>query len=207
MDHQLIAAKLWTPPDPLGFPHQAAWTTVPAVSFCTDWRGENPDPERETTVRLLWSVDHLFFRFDCRYREIFVYEGGNSRRDQLWLRDVAEVFIRPENDPTKHYREFEISPNGDWLDLDIFPGGKSVLFCDLRSRVVVDLARRIWTAELTIPMNCLTASFDPGRTWRLNLFRIEGKEPDRFYSAWQPTCTPQANFHVPEVFGGLHFQP
>jgi len=203
---QVIAAKLVIPPDPRGFPPEAAWTSAHAVSFCTDWRGENPDPDRETAVRLIWSFDCLFFRFDCHYREIFVYAGGNSRRDELWLRDVAEVFIRPESDSPKHYREFEVSPNGDWLDLDISPGGKSVLFCNLKSSVVVDPERRIWTAELAIPMNCLTGSFDPARAFRLNFFRIEGEEPNRFYSAWQPTRTPQANFHVPEVFGSLHFQ-
>jgi alpha-galactosidase len=203
---QVIAAKLRTPPNSQGFPQVDSWMNAPAVSFSADWRGENPDPERETTARLLWSFDRLFFRFDCRYRQIFVYAGGGSRRDELWLRDVAEVFICPESESPNRYREFEVSPNGDWLDLDISPDGKSVLFCDLKSNVVVDPVRRIWTAELAVPMNCLTASFDPGRTWRLNLFRIEGKEPNRFYSAWRPTCTARANFHVPEVFGSLHFQ-
>ncbi len=203
---QAIAARLGTPPDLQGFPQKAAWATAPAVSFCADWRGEHRDPERETSVQLLWSSEHLFFRYACRYREIFAYTGGNSRRDKLWLRDVAEVFIHPGSDAPRHYREFEISPNGDWLDLDITPDGKSVLFCDLKSRVVVDPAHHIWTAELAIPMNCLTASFDPGGSWRLNLFRIEGEEPSRFYSAWRPTGTPQANFHVPEVFGSLNFQ-
>jgi len=202
---QVTATRLTMPPDHRGLPQQTAWEIARAVSFCADWHGESPDPERETSVRLLWNPNHLFFRFDCRYREIFVYEGGNRRRDKLWLRDVAEVFIRPGSDEPRHYREFEISPNGDWLDLDISPDGKSVLFCDLKSRVVVDRKHCVWTAELAIPIHCLTAAFDPGEIWRLNLFRIEGKEPARFYSAWRPTCAPQANFHVPEVFGSLHF--
>jgi alpha-galactosidase len=123
----------------------------------------------------------------------------------LWERDVAEVFIRPGSDDPRHYKEFEISPNGDWLDLDINKGEKSFLLCDLRSRVAVDHGSRTWTAEMAIPFNSLTGSFDPDEVWRLNLFRIEGPEPNRFYSAWRATCTSRPNFHVSDAFGELHF--
>jgi hypothetical protein len=78
------------------------------------------------------------------------------------------------------------------------------LFCDLRSRTTCG-AQGIWIAELAIPMSCFTKEFDPEQIWRLNLFRIEGREPNRFYSAWQPTNTPRPNFHVPELFGELQF--
>jgi hypothetical protein len=186
-------------------PGLADWESAQPITFCSDWRGEHEDPLRETEVRLLWSHQMLFIRFRCRYREIYVYAGGNSRRDQLWLRDVAELFIRPGNEDPGHYREFEISPNGDWLDLDILPGKKTHLFCDLKSRVILDADANLWTAELAIPFDCLTPSFNPGEIWRLNLFRIEGAEPNRFYSAWRPTNTPQPNFHVPDQFGRLQF--
>jgi alpha-galactosidase len=201
----ITAGKLKEHLDSQGLPLSSAWETTDPVAFCSDWRGEHSDPKRETSVRLLWSPDYLFIRYDCRYRSIFVYEGGNCRRDKLWMRDVAEIFLRPETGEPGRYREFEISPNGDWLDLDIFAGNKSILYCDLKSRVVVDPKHRIWTAEMAIPTSCLDASLDPAAIWRLNLFRIEGEEPDRFYSAWRPTCTPQPNFHVPEAFGLLQF--
>jgi alpha-galactosidase len=118
---------------------------------------------------------------------------------------VAEVFTRPGKDDSRHYKEFEISPNGDWLDLDISAGQKRLLMCDIKSRVVTNPEERIWIAELALPMNSLVAEFDPSLTWRINLFRIEGREPNRFYSAWRPTYTPQPNFHVPELFGELRF--
>jgi hypothetical protein len=187
------------------FPPPESWKAAQPIVFCTDWQGKNADPQRETEVRLLWSCEYLFIRFRARYREIYVYPGGNSRRDQLWLRDVAEVFIRPPSEPLRHYYEFEISPNGDWLDLDISEGTKSSLMCKLKSRVVVDTQKYIWMAELAIPMDCFTPKFNPDKDWRLNFFRVEGTEPDRFYSAWRPTCTPRPNFHVPELFGVLHF--
>jgi alpha-galactosidase len=201
----IIASQLRTPLDGCGLPGDSGWLEAASVSFCADWRGRHPDPERETSVQILWSAYNLYLRFHCFYRTIFVYDGGNNRRDQLWMRDVAEVFLCPDPTTHTHYREFEVSPNGDWLDLDIFPGNKSVLFCDLKSRVIVEPDRRFWTAEIGIPMSCLTPSFKPQEVWRLNLFRIEGEEPDRFYSAWLPTHTPQPNFHIPDAFGELRF--
>ena len=202
---RIIAGKLKTRLNCAGLPEISAWENAPIAAFCSDWRNENPDPGRKTEVQLLWSPDRLFIRFRCRYREIFVYEGGNSRRDQLWQRDVAEIFIRHPASEETHYKEFEISPNGDWLDLDIEPGKKTVLLCNLRTRVSIDERSRIWIAELGIPMPCLTESFDPDETWRVNFFRIEGRDPERFYSAWKPTYTPRPNFHIPAFFGHLQF--
>jgi alpha-galactosidase len=200
----LVTAKKITLTDQI-LPSLSDWASAQPIAFCSDWRGENEDRLRETEARLLWSRDRMYIRFHCRFRGIYVYEGGNSRRDRLWMRDVAEVFLQSPNDNLRHYREFEISPNGDWLDLDIAPGKKTHLFCDLKSRVVLDADANLWTAEMAIPFDCLASAFDPGKIWRLNLFRIEGAEPNRFYSAWRPTHTPKPNFHVPEQFGKLQF--
>jgi alpha-galactosidase len=177
------------------------------VTFCSDWQGRRSDPGRQTEVRLMWTPVTLHVRFRARYREIYVYPGGNRRRDQLWLRDVAEVFVRPGSEDSRHYREFEISPNGDWLDLEISPGRTAPLMCGLRSRVVQDPKAGVWVADLAIPIDCLTRTFDPCEVWRANFFRVEGAEPNRFYSSWRPTCTPQPNFHVPEAFGELIYSP
>jgi hypothetical protein len=92
-----------------------------------------------------------------------------------------------------------------WIDLDIFPGGLSDLKSGLAHSVWLDEERRIWAAELAIPMKALTAKFDPAAVWRANFYRVEGPREPRFYSAWQPTNTPQPNFHVPTAFGKLRF--
>jgi hypothetical protein len=203
--NQILAARLKEPLERDRLPGHSSWEKAQPVTFCSDWRADHPDPMRETNVQLLWSPDSLFIRFRCRYRELYVYDGIACRRDKLWLRDVAEVFLRPETEELTQYREFEIGPSGDWLDLNIAPGIKTILFCDLKSRVILDNPQHIWTAEIAIPMSALTTKFDPREAWRLNFFRIEGQDPDRFYSAWIPTFTPQPNFHVPEVFGVLEF--
>jgi hypothetical protein len=203
--NQVTAMRTGAPLTSSGLPDPSAWETALPISFQHDWRGEHSDPQRETRAQFLWSDEYLFVQFICRYRRIHVFDGGKGRRDQLWLRDVAELFIRPGRDDPMHYKEFEISPNGSWLDLDIDHGQRSILYCDLKSRVRIDDEAFTWSAELAIPLHCLSSEFNPDEVWRLNLFRIEGPEPGRFYSAWRPTFTPIPNFHVPEYFGELHF--
>jgi alpha-galactosidase len=66
---------------------------------------------------------------------------------------------------------------------------------------------KTWAAELAIPMKALTASFDPVAVWRVNFFRVEGSQEPRGYYAWQPTHTPQPNFHVSAAFGSMRFAP
>ena len=85
------------------------------------------------------------------------------------------------------------------------PGEKHDLRSELKRRVILDGARKVWTAELAIPMKCLVARFDPAVAWRVNFYRVEGAKEPRFYSAWRPTETPAPNFHVPEAFGELVF--
>jgi alpha-galactosidase len=193
---------------PLDAAHPAeVWKSASPIVFSSDWQGKNADPGRETSVRVLWSRQYLYLRFECRYRGLFVFEDSdpNGRRDHLWDRDVAEAFLQPDPSPERFYREFEVSPNGMWVDLDIFPGGRADLKSGVQRSVVVDQKSQTWSAELAIPMKSLTAKFDPSRIWHVNFYRVEGTKEPRTYLAWQPTHTPQPNFHVPKAFGQLRF--
>lgn len=203
-----VAVQMAAPPDAEGFPTPASWERAVPLRFDADWQGKNEDAGRETEVRLLWTRKSLFLRFRAKYRTITVFPDGerNGRRDQLWDRDVAEAFLQPEGSKLRRYKEFEVSPNGFWIDLDIAPGEKHDLKSGLRRRVVRKEAQKLWIAELEIPMKCLVARFDPAATWRVNFYRVEGAEEPRFYAAWRPTGTAVPNFHVPEAFGELVFE-
>jgi alpha-galactosidase len=194
--------------DAEGFPVEDAWKNAPAVAFHSDWQGKNADLPLETEVRLLWSRDALYVRFLAHFRDITVFADAepSGRRDRLWERDVAEVFLQPAGSDGLHYKEFEVSPNGFWIELDIAPGVKHDLKSGLKRRANIDEKRNIWTAELALPMISLTEHFDPANTWRVNFFRVEGASEPRFYSAWRPTGTPAPNFHVPDAFGKLEFE-
>lgn len=194
--------------DAEGFPESVAWEKVRAIQFDYDWQGKNADPQRETQVQLLWTLDVLYLKFLARYRSITVFgdSGPDGRRDHLWERDVAEVFLQPSGSSAGRYKEFEVSPNGFWIDLDIAPGEKRDLQSGLRRRAKLDEQSKTWVAELALPVKGLTANFDPTQAWRVNFFRVEGASEPRFYSAWRPTGTPVPNFHVPDCFDKLVFE-
>ena len=138
------------------------------------------------------------------------WQGKNAdpqrSTDQLWDRDVAEVFLQPDSSDLRRYKEFEVSPNGFWIDLDIDNGALQDLRSGLYRSVSVNEPAKTWTAELAIPMKSLLPHFDPRAVWRVNFYRVEGPTEPRFYSAWRPTNTPLPNFHVPELFGYLKFE-
>ena len=185
-----------------------AWNTAEPVTFCSDWQGQNPAPDRETTVRVLWSLQTLYVRFECRYRELHLFTDSdpNGRRDHLWERDVAETFLQPDPTQPHAYKEFEVSPNGLWIDLAIAPNAKPDLNSGMTRSVFLDDKAHTWAAELAIPMKALTESFNSAAVWRVNFFRVEGKEEPRGYYAWRPTHSPQPNFHVPSAFGRMRFE-
>lgn len=199
--------RLHAAADSQGFPPASAWEITRPVLFDADWQGGNSDPLRLTEVRLLWTPETLHLRFRARYRSLTVFLDADSggRRDLLWDRDVAEAFLQPDPSAARSYKEFEVSPNGYWVDLNISCGKKRNLQSGLTRRVSIDEKSKQWIAELSIPMKSLTARFDPRAIWRANFYRVEGPVEPRFYSAWCPTKTPQPNFHVPEAFGQLVF--
>ncbi len=183
------------------------WDAATPVVFDSDWQGKNSDPQRRTEVRVLWTSEMLYLRFVCRYRSLHVFSDSdpNGRRDHLWDRDVAEVFLQPDSARQRYYKEFEVAPNGMWIDLDISPGPLVDLKSGLQTSVSMEESSKTWYAELAIPMGSLTRNFDPKAVWRVNFYRVEGNDEPRAYFAWQPTHTPQPNFHVPSAFGRLRF--
>ena len=204
---EIVAARISQPIKPDAANPQAAWETADAISFCSDWQGRNPDPERTTRVKALWTREALYLRFECRFRELNLFEDSDpdGRRDHLWDRDVAEAFLQPDPSRVQYYREFEVSPNGMWIDLDVFPGGIANLNSGLQHSIALDRKTHSWAAELAIPMKALTKQFDPKSVWRANFYRVEGKSEPRAYLAWQPTHSPKPNFHVPSAFGAMRF--
>lgn len=190
------------------FPDAAAWEKSPAIRYENDWQGQNPEPQRATEVRLLWTPDTLFLRFHCSYKTITVFPDSRADgyRLGMWDRDVAETFLQPDFTDPMAYTEFEVSPNNMWIDLAVSHGKIEELHSGLRRRVVMDEKAKTWTAELAIPMKGLTKQFDPKKPWRANFYRIEGQQEPRFYAAWSPTFTPKPSFHVPARFGTLVFQ-
>ncbi len=177
------------------------------VVFCSDWQGKNPDEQRETQVRVLWSSQTLYLRFECRYRELYLFDGlrsqwpprpfvGPRRGGSLPAAGsvAGAILPRVRSEPQ---RDVDRSRYLSWRS-----SGSEERPEEVRG---VGREGHRWTAELAIPLKALTPNFDPKAIWRANFYRVEGKKEPRTYMAWQPTGSPEPNFHVPSAFGRLRF--
>ncbi|MGO4880466.1 MAG: PQQ-binding-like beta-propeller repeat protein [Bryobacteraceae bacterium] len=195
-------------------PLSRIWRSAGVTHIFRDCSRQTDYPDLLTDVRSFWTDTHLYLLFRCPYKELnlFLPAMGGGPRDKLWDRDVVEMFLGADWTNIRHYREFEIAPTGDWIDLAIDldresydQSWRSGWTTDAR----IDDAEHVWYAAARIPLRAVSDSpVKPGTKWRVNLYRIEGQGPDarRHFLCWQPTCVVNRDpNHVPENFGTLVF--
>jgi hypothetical protein len=133
----------------------------------------------------------------------------SAETPQLWNWEVAEAFIGSDFDRIGRYKEFQVSPQSEWVDLEIDrdnPQGQQGMAWNSGYSVKgrIDAAAKIWYGAMRIPFAAIDARPpQPGRELRIGLFRIAGVNPKAFY-AWRPPN--QTNFHVPQAFGTLRLK-
>jgi hypothetical protein len=200
-------------------PTSEAWTAAASVWMTKDCTRTIDYPKLKTEVRAFWTDAHLCLLFICPYEtlNVFLPPQNNKPRPGLWDRDVVEMFFGDDWVNIGRYREFEIAPTGDWIDLDIHfdlqthqAKGDSDWRSLWHTSARIDEKARIWYASAQIPLKSVTShTVKPGSRWRANLYRINGQGPDsqRQFLCWQPTCAPGRDpNHVPEHFGTLVFE-
>ncbi|MDQ6677927.1 MAG: carbohydrate-binding family 9-like protein [Acidobacteriota bacterium] len=190
-------------------PGAAQWKNIPGVSAANNFLGE-PVPLPVTEIRSRWTAAHLYLLFTCPYEELNLKPDPVTAKEtpKLWDWDVAEAFLGSDFDHIERYREFQVSPQGEWVDLDIDrahpqPDGGTSWNSGFAVKARIDHDRKVWYGEMKIPL----AAFTPaaGKQLRIGLFRIQGAGDRKQYIAWQPTG--KRSFHVPEAFGLLEFEP
>lgn len=163
-------------------------------------------------VRSRWTDKNLYFLYTCPYTELYLKPNPvtASETNQLWNWDVAEVFIGADFKNIKRYREFEVSPRGEWVDLDInlekpLPEGGWLWNSGFQVSARVDSSTKTWYAALRIPWAAID-SHPPkeGAEFRMNLYLSEGPPSNHKSITWQPTM--DRNYHVPERFGLLRLE-
>jgi len=189
-------------------PNSDFWRGVPAIFAERDTAG-NPVAAHRTEIRSRWTATNLYFLFICPYEQLNLKPDPKTEIETnlLWKWDVAEAFIGSDFQHIRKYKEFEISPQSEWVDLDIdldapLPEGGWKWNSGFQTSARIDKSSNTWYAFMRIPY----ASVDPrpaaaGNTLRINLFRAQGTPPNRKLIAWQTPHRP--SFHVPEVFGTL----
>jgi hypothetical protein len=177
-------------------------------------KGRLAIPVNRTEVKAFWTDTDLYVLFRCPYTtlNLFLPAGNQQPRVGLWDRDVVEMFLGDDWTNIRHYREFEIAPTGDWIDLAIDLDRNSYDHnwrSGWQTMARIEGAKEIWLAAARIPLSAVSAKpVQDGTKWRMNLYRIEGQgaDPQRHFLCWQPTCVQNRDpNHVPEHFGTLVF--
>jgi len=167
------------------------------------------DPSYRTEIRIRWTSQNLYLLFICPYEELNLKPNPQTAAEtnELWNWDVAEAFIGSDFQDIRHYKEFEISPQGEWVDLDVDlhkPHHEDGWTWNSGMQVAarIDRSAHVWYGAMRIPYSAIDSRpAAAGNVLRINLFRSQGPASARHEIAWQ---VPMSNtFHVPERFGLL----
>jgi hypothetical protein len=202
------AQELNTNPDAPTWAHAAATWIEKDCSHQIDY------PHLKTEVRAFWTDSDLYLLFISPYTELNLWLPADNTKDRLklWDRDVVEFFLGDDWQNIKRYREFEIAPTGDWVDLAI-DLNKDTYDAKWDSgwqrQGRIDEKNHIWYAAARVPLRSVSEKpVEANTKWRVNLYRIDGlgADPVRHFMCWQPTCVINRDpNHVPEHFGTLVF--
>ena len=189
-------------------PDATTWKGITGIFMDHGPKGE-PVPGHRTEVRSRWTKDNLYLLYICPYQELHLHPNPSwtAETNTLWDWDVAEVFIGTNFQNIHRYKEFEMSPQGEWVDLDIDStnmGNNNAWLWNsgFEVKARIDEHKKIWYGEMRIPIKSIDdRPATAGNELRVNLYRCQGADPNRKYIAWQPTHA--ATFHVPEAFGRM----
>lgn len=187
----------------------AHWQAAVAHPIAHSWRGEAAPAELKTVARVLWTPEAIVFGYECAYTELDVDEQFDVQQERhaLWDRDVCEAFIRSPLEPDyRIYKEFEVAPTGQWVDLLI---NRIDVTHDWQWQSGMKTAAQIeadtWRVAMAIPFAAFGTVPQVGDVWAANLFRVSRLHGERQFLAYAPTFTEKPSYHVPERFVDLCF--
>lgn len=189
-------------------PASPFWRDAKPVYAQSDKQGR-PLPEYRTEIRSRWTKTDIYFLFVCPYKNLYLKPSPDTEHEtyELWNWNVAEVFIGSDFKDIKRYKEFELSPQNEWIDLDIDlkkphheEGWKWNSGFEHVTRI--DEQNHVWYAAWRIPFKAIdTRPVKPGNTFRVNFYRTEAGPQDSKEIMWQPVMG--NSFHAPDRFGQL----
>jgi len=187
------------------------WKGVPGVFIERSILGGPVLPRLRAEVRSRWTDRHIYFLFIGPYEALNLKPAPDLETEtyRLWEWDCFEVYAGADPERRHRYREFQMSPQGEFLDLDIDstverPGHSNERLWNsgMTVKARVDGQAKVWYGEMRIPLASID-SREPraGNELRVNLFRQDGRTPKRDFLAWRTTGV--WNPHHPEKFGAL----
>lgn len=196
--------------EPTANPDLPFWSGIEGVIIDKSILG-SAMPQFRAEVKSRWTKDNLYFLFAGAYQKLTLKPDPDITNEtyRLWEKDCFELYLGADFEHINRYREFQMSPQGEFLDLDIDsskprPGynGEQAWNSGMKVKARVAENKKIWYGEMRIPIVAVdTRPAQPGNEMRINLFRQDGEAPNRDFLAWQTTGI--WNPHHPEKFGTL----
>ncbi|MFA7231428.1 MAG: carbohydrate-binding family 9-like protein [Victivallaceae bacterium] len=222
-----IVAKYTAKPVTLdGTLNDKAWATAPAYQLEVSDTAYDNLPEKTRKIvgtklrepgefKLLWDKDYLYIGIKYTDSEV-IAEGEKDQMHHYTLGDVAEVFIKPENET--YYWELYVTPTRKKTAFFI-PGRGTRISEDPKQIMDIKVAASVqgtlnnwqdkdqsWTGVMAIPIKGLEkygAKFGQGQKWTVFVARYN-------YSRYLPVKELSAfphqektNYHTLEDYGQL----
>ena len=161
-------------------------------------------------VRSRWTDENLYLLFIGPYETLDLREMPDTSKDtwKLWEHDVFEAYLGTDFKNINRYKELQISPQGEYLDLDIDAsverpgyGNERLWNSGMKTVAKIDEQNKIWYAEIVIPFSALemnNPSVDDDI--RCNIYRfLRDRDGQRNFLGWK--TIPGGITHTPERFG------
>lgn len=188
-------------------PSKSHWKKAKPVKAGVDPFGKPAGAGDAFEFRTLWTSENLYFLFTCPYESLNLKPNPNAveETNKLWEWDVTEVFVGSDFGNIHRYQEFQVSPQGEWVDLDIdrktpLPQGGWLWNSGMKVAARVDKKRKVWYGEMMIPLRSIDKRPpQAGNELRVNIYRLTGAAPARVSTMWTPVQN--RSHHTPEAFG------
>ena len=191
-------------------PNSAFWKGLPPLIVDRTILGVSL-PQMCSYMWSRWTKDNIYFLFAGTYETLTLKPDPNTSSETfgLWRWDDFELYIGADFEHINLYREFEVSPQGEFLDLNIDStrpkaGRNDEQFWNsgFKVKARIDEKNKIWYAELKIPVSSIDKRPPKtGNEMRVNVYRLQRLQKKLEFLAWRPAGA--WNPHHPEKFGML----
>jgi hypothetical protein len=176
--------------------------------------GTEPPQSLATSIGVEWNDHGLLVYFRGRFEHLRLIDDDqkdrlNSKTYKLWEQsDVFEVFIGVNAKQTKLYKEFQVSPDARWIDIDVNKQlgiSNHHWYSGIQCKSFIDHEMKIWTSVFELPWSCFGSHKKTDDVWNANFYRASGQFHGEELLAWSPTGYGEKCFHRPEHFGRIEF--
>jgi len=213
-----------TRPEFKGLFDGSSWSSAETLELA-HFRPEGSRHKPQTFAKLLYDESGLFGIFNVHDRYVRCIRTRYG--DPVYKDSCVEFFVKP--DTCKGYFNFEFNCGGAFLSSYIVNPERTsdgfrefypipeddaegvIVYHSLPKIVDPEIVEPVtWTLEFFIPFTVLEKyaghiGHPSGRKWRANFFKCGDETSHPHWASWQPV--PELNFHMPEYFGEILFNP